>query len=82
MKLPPDLHEAALAQAYHRGYPSFTAYMVALLRLDSINPGANDHKLAKQIAERPADKRAAIDRAIMKEVCEPTWAAASERRAA
>lgn len=55
------LWEGAVAQATARGYESLSAYVVALLRLDTINDTAVDHQLAHRIADMGDRKRDLID---------------------
>lgn len=63
LKCSPNLIDAARAQAFSLGYPSFNAYLVALLRIDIMKPG--DHEMAKKIAGRPSRKRDAIDAGLL-----------------
>jgi len=61
----PDLHDAARANASALGYPSFSAYITALLRLAAIHPDRMDDDLAQKIAATSPRKRDQIDRRIL-----------------
>lgn len=56
--------DAARAAAEAEGYPSFNAYLVALVRAD-IAEGKTNHALAKRIANFPTKQRDGIDAQLL-----------------
>ena len=62
-KIPEDLREASKLRESQLGYPSWSAYIVALIRADTA--AGVSHELPRKVAQLPAANRDRIDAEIL-----------------